>query len=227
MKSIFLTGLTAGLFLALVGIANATGFSYSYTVNGGTPVAITPLSGAQSANAYYDYYGSSGHPSFGTEKSTAFFWLWEDTTNNNLSLNVIFNKPGLGGTGGIADFTLSGLPSGWSWTLEDDGDNVQGSNDLTPTWIWIWLYTDGGVIGGLEHSEWNIVWDALSTSNNFTGISSWYFLTAGADKFSNSFLLSPGSTLTVSAAPIPEPTTMLLMSTGLIVLAGARRKKKI
>lgn len=227
MKKIFWTGLTIGLLLTgIISPANATSFSYSFTVNGGTPVALTPLSGPQTANEYYYYYAFSGHPLFGTEKSTAFFWLWQDTTANLLSLNVIFNKPEVGGTWGKAWFSLSGLPPGWSWTLRDDFDSIDSTTDINPTWGWASTFTDGGVIGGLENSAWDILWTPVSTPNNFYGITNWYFLSAGTSKLGQGFSFSPNSTLTVSAAPVPEPTSLLLMSAGLIGLVGARPKKK-
>ena len=173
---------------------------------------MKPFSSTESAAQYYSFFSGSGHPDFGTEQSTAFFWLWEETDTGILSLNVIFSKEdNTTGGAGRAYFTLSGLPSGWSWAIQDDNGDIGGTTDTTPTWAWDDYNTDGGVISGLEGASWAIDWLVTGNASNFVGITNWYFLSAGDGKYDNAFSLSAGDTLTVSAHPTPEPSTMVLL----------------
>jgi PEP-CTERM motif len=222
-----------GVFLLFSG-SLARAYTYSFTAGSESAVNVTPLSGAQSAVDYYSLYSSSGHPAFGAKQKRAFFWLWEDTETDEVSLNVIFSKENKKkGGAGKANFKLSGLPTGWSWALQDDNGDIGGSQDLTPTWEWNSKNTDGGIIEGLENEAWDITWDP----SKLKGIQSWYFVSGDAsDKYANPFSLKKNADLTVSAKNntisslninvVPEPSTLVLLGAGLLglgILARMRR----
>jgi len=212
-----LTGSVFALFTAT--LANATPYTYTFSF-GGASTEITPLSGNETAKEYYDYWSWSGHPDFGTEESTAFFWLWEDTAGN-ISMNAIFSTKDKNLTGsGKAHFTLSGLPFGSSWDLKDDSE---WSIVNKPTWKWNSKNTDGGIIGSLADAEWNINWFA----DKLNGVDNWYVLSGDSGKYANGFALEEGTGFSISStAPVPEPATMLLFGTGLVGLAVSIRRKK-
>ena len=194
------------------------GYLYSFSVNGSSSTAINPLSGTQSAADYYAYAGYKPYPAFGTEDKTAFVWLWNETDTDSLSLGIVFDGPGGVGGSGKAFFTLSGLPFGWLWVLQDDYNDFDGGNtDTTPKWRWSNKYGDGGLIGNLENSEWSIDWLA----NYIAGIDRWYFLSDGAAKHDNAFYISAGDTLTISAKQvvISEPYVWMLLLVGGLAVA--------
>ena len=234
MKKMILTGLMAGIFfIGTVCSVNAGLYTYSFSLDGVTSTAVTPFTSTESATNYYNYSTASGHPAFGAEEKTAFFWLWEETDTGLLSLNVIFNRedplnPNNNSTttAGKAYFTLSGLPMGWSWALQDDDEDIDGTYDSTPTWAWNAFNTDGGIISGLQDAEWDITWTADDNPNNFYGVNDFYFISDGSTKKVNSFSLSSIDTLTVSAKTVPVPSAILLFGTGLVGLVGSRIKRK-
>ena len=96
-----------------------------YTVSDGTTTTIIdPITNAESASDYYDYgfSAASGNPDFGPEEDKAFFWLYEDTNTNILSLGMIFDKRCTSNctTGGTMQITSSGIPGSASVSVSDD-----------------------------------------------------------------------------------------------------------
>jgi len=214
------------LIFLVFGIGSASAIEYSIN-NGSSDISVNPLSGAMSAADYYDYDNfASGFPPFGTEANTAFTWLWEDTTTNEISLGIIFNTPDNWpkevGVHVYADITFSGVPNSAYWSVKDDNEAYPYLLSLA-RWEW-GKRTDGGVISGLN-GTWEIIMGLYTEPDaRPLGVDQWYFLSDGAGKYDNPIDISNG--LTIRAYnPVPEPATMLLLGTGLIGLAGFRRKK--
>jgi hypothetical protein len=227
MKKLLMYFVMILLISGMLNTANALEYSIS---NGGAGTAISPLSGAMSAAAYYNRISPDGFPAFGTEADTAFTWLWEDTTTNEISLGIIFHTkgPAAGGIPGTivaADIAFSGIPGGAYWSVQDDIEAYPYTMSLV-RWGW-GRHTDGGVISGLN-GEWIINIGLYSGADaRPLGVDNWYFLSSDSGKYANAINISRGLTITASdgLTPVPEPSTVILLGTGLIGFIGFGRKK--
>ncbi len=218
------------LILVFTGLGSGqAALLYDFSVDREPAEQILPLTGFEDAKGHYNHAWFSAAPGHGFAKNdTAFFWLYEQKETGHLSLSVLFDKKGGRPNMGRADFKLSGMPSGWEWTLRDDWTDWLLTPDDRPSWIWLPKQTDGGVMGNLESKQWDISWELTRQS----GLENWYFLTQDENKIrALPFDLSPGSTLTVSShwmnAPshaVPAPSALVLLGCGLIGFAGLARR---
>lgn len=218
--------ISTALILLMAAPASAS-YIYSFSTGQGT-TQISPLSDIWTAREYYNYTHPSAAPRHGyAADDSAYFWLYQEAGTDDLSLGVVFGKKGKTpyDDGGSIDFTLGGLPDSWYWDLQDDGGDIGGKKDTTPTWTWKRRYTDGGVISGLGGSEWDITWTLTDIAKH----SHWYFLTTENGSISPvAFDLDKDDTLTLSAAAanaVPEPTTFLLLGLGLLGVSRISRTK--
>ncbi len=211
--SLFVTSVQAGII---------------YTVSDGTTTTvINPLTKAESASDYYDYgfSAASGNPDFGPEEDKGFFWLYEDTNTNILSLGMIFDKRCISScvSGGTMNITSSGIPGSAFIGASDDGSETGTLINGTETWAWNKNNSDGGMISGLESSTWTIE----LVLNSFSGLSNGFAFVDGPSSTGSSDIslaLDPGSTLTITAR-VPEPSIIALFAAGLFGLGFARRRQ--
>lgn len=87
-------------------------------------------------------------------------------------------------------------------SFDTDYHNIRANRDDGGTWS---MFVDDTLVGTAFDNEFNQFGSVTVGFNNRGG-----YITD----------------LTINADPIPEPTTMLLLGTGLLGLAGVRRRKK-
>ena len=138
------------IILQVAVVAQGEGY---YTVTQGTQkVQIVPLSGPGSAVDFYnlkDYHANTGLE----EPNTAVLFLYRNATTGALSLFVLLSSPA-GGAGNVT-FSLSGIPAGAKFEVQDDGSiDYREQWDLTPPtgkvhWEWDAGGADGMALGPL------------------------------------------------------------------------------
>lgn len=214
---IFLCFVMIAVVVALTYAPQAQAFSYTITNDALSGIEVDPLSDSQSAAAYYNFYNNSGHPAFGTESNTAFFWLYEDTNTNEISLGMVFDMPDDGSRGDLS-MAISGVPNtGYIAFSDDPGELSTTGGD----WFWWGKFNDGGVIGRLEG-----IWQIDLTLNSYQNIDMWYFLDGPDPTDPDRIELNIGSDSSIVVSSIPEPATMILLGSGLLGIAGFRRKPR-
>jgi PKD repeat protein len=139
------------LLLPLAGVAQGDGF---YTVSQGeTRVPITPLESAESALDFYALANTRSNTGL-EEANTAVVFLYRNTLTGELSLFVLLGGGSTGSTAGAATMTLSGVPAGAGWIVQDDAADFRDTWALTPptgniSWTWNDGLGDGMVLGPL------------------------------------------------------------------------------
>ena len=137
------------LLLPLAGVAQGDGF---YTVSQGeTRVQITPLENSGAAADFYALLNTQSNTGF-EEANTAIVFLYRNTISGELSVFVLLS--GGAGTAGAVAMTLSGVPAGADWIIQDDSFDFRDTWELTPptgniSWTWDEARGDGMVLGPL------------------------------------------------------------------------------
>jgi len=145
-----------GLFLLLVAfLLSAIGFAQGegfYRLSQGeTQVQISPLEDPTSAVDFYNYANNQSNTGL-EEANTAIFFLYQNTTTGTVSLFLLLSGPA--GTAGTTTITLSGVPAGADFLVQDDEADFRDTWELTPptgsvTWAWDETKSDGMVLGPL------------------------------------------------------------------------------
>jgi hypothetical protein len=148
-----LLALTMCLF-AVGAIAQQQGF---YQVSQGeTRVQVTPLESPSSAAEFYNFSASVANTGL-EEANGAVMFLYRDTTSGQVSLFVLLSGPG--GSAGTTSITISGVPAGASYLVQDDTFDFRDTWDMSPpsasaSLSWNESFSDGFVLGPLgEDSE--------------------------------------------------------------------------
>ena len=189
--------------LAVGGNAQQQGF---YQVSQGeTRVQVTPLESPSSATEFYDYTASVANTGF-EEVNGAVLFLYRDANTGQVSLFVLLSGPG--GGAGTTTITLSGVPDGASFLVQDDTFDFRDTWEFAPPSAtaalgWNEGFSDGFVLGPLgEESE-------LTLFPQFSsGIQTVKFLHGNRTAPSTAFLnlIDP---IIISAASNMPPTAML------------------
>lgn len=171
----------------------------------------------------------------GTFDSNADGWTWENidgaggwrATGGNPDGNFILNDNGNVSTDPTISQIVTGLTSSSWYTLTGDFAYVYSSYGSASA-LSFGIFADGTQIDALSHPGAEGVWGSFSY-DIFATDTDILFAFKGEMNGDDSAYRIDNISLTLTGGqsnPVPEPATMLLLGSGLIGLAGFRRKLK-
>lgn len=196
---------------------------------------ISAYEGNIDAATNYNYSSASGHPINGPTPAgyKAFIWMYWDNSaaaGDRLSFNMIHDVDGGGSPNNIVHWDMNFTGTSYNVLLQDDAGEGGGFTDLgggaMTADFHYWYNTDGGVIG-VDEPACGSCWEIYlapellgdirmlkAASGDGNDVMMW-----NTNTDFDAFKITPH-------CPIPEPTTMLLLGTGLMLGAGWMRRKK-
>jgi len=194
--------------------------------------SIDPYSGSETGADNYDYYDLESHIITGPDPvaNGGLFFFYEGS--DGLSFNMNFGRTGSGsGPDPSGEFnaviTLDGSTTDASTLVADEGHELSeiGVDVFETTFTYVLGIGDGGVIGEIAGSDWELTIDA-SSMQDISSLAAY-----SADGSSIGFAIDTSQDIVFSVgahahAQVSEPSTLVLLGLGLLSVAGVARKRK-
>jgi len=209
---------------------------------------ISAIHGGTDAVSYYNYYSASGHPANPTpQAATSQVWMYYDN-NDNLSFNIIHNADAAGPNyWNHVEWDTYFYGTGYSALFQDDSPENhgegglvdQGGGYMTADFAYN-QNTDGGIVSLRPEDccDWAVLFYPYMTgdisairagSGTGNSLTLWegnaYANTYGDDVDYISDVWG-GPAYAITPHCTPEPGTLLLLGSGLLMGAGVLRRKR-
>jgi hypothetical protein len=216
--------LVGAILFVVLSLSNAEAIPIDVFQGGSFIGTINPYTGSTSST---DNWNKNTYPDIGptgTSKTGKIFFY--DSMIDGLNFNMLFHRTGMPRYGSASwDVIIYGSPIDPYVKLSDDANELQevGDNVFQGRWSW-GMNADGGIIGPLGGSNWAVTIDPVSYSK----LDNLYVYDASGSYFALNLNTDTTGTivLTPTSVPVPEPTTILLIGTGLVGFLGLRKKFK-